>query len=80
MLSEYRILAKRSGLESYQYQVHEVYFNDNGKPIGYSSPSQIVAKSGEDLSQKLEKIKQATDKPILWYGKQFPNEFKENQA
>lgn len=80
MLSEYRVLVKRVGLNNFQYQVHEVFFNENKKPVGYSSPSQIISNSEPDLAQKLDIIKEATQKPLLWYGKNFPQEFKNDQA
>lgn len=72
----YRILAHQSE-EEIHLQVHEVYYNDEGQPNGYTENG--VAVGAEDLKGiewVLDKMKECSEKPILWAGDKFPHEYK----
>lgn len=76
MAWNYRILAHREKEEEIYFQIHEVYYDQNGKPNGYAaSPSNV---SGEDegaINWALDNMKACMQKPILWAGDRFPSEY-----
>lgn len=70
----HRVLAHESKGEVY-YQVHEVYYDDNGKPNGYTAnPITISGDDIESIKWQLEHISKCLEKPILSL-KYFPNEY-----
>lgn len=80
----YRVMAQTQslpGAEPYMYfTIHEVYYNDQDKPNGYSENA--IAPSGEspeELGWTLRKMREAIEKPVLWYGDRFPEEYKPEQ-
>ena len=71
----YRLLAKEYKGDVY-YQIHEVYYDDNGKPNGYTAnPITIGSNDIEGIKWQLEEITKCLDKPTLSV-KDFPNEYK----
>ena len=76
MSRDYRILAKEDGSEVY-FQVYEVYYDKDGIPNDYTTnPTTVGGESLEAIKWTLYRIKEATKKPILWWGDKFPNEYK----
>lgn len=72
---DYRVLAKEYGFQIY-FQVHEVYYDKDGVPNGYTAnPIIIGGESLEAIKWTSYRIKEATKKPILWEGYKFPNEY-----
>jgi len=72
----YRILAHEYNKEIY-FEIHEVYYNKDGKPDGYTA--EAISVGGEDMRSItwiLNKMKGCREKPILWSGDKFPNEYK----
>lgn len=69
----YRILAKEENGELY-YNVHEVYY-ENGLPRGYSAnAANVCGETVKGLKWAINRMKEATNKPVLWYGDKFPQE------
>ena len=59
-------------------KIHEVYYDDDGKINGYGENSvSIYSEEGlEGVKWQLEMMAKALDKPILWRGDRFPEEYK----
>ena len=71
---DYRILAYEYDGEVY-FQIHQVYYNEEGKPAGYvESPASVGSKEVKGVRRILNKMPECLEKPILWAGKKFPNE------
>lgn len=69
---EYRLLAKKNG-EGIYLNVYEVYYNEDNTPYDYiDSPVRIAAQDLKSLKSTLNKVVEASKKPILWAGKRFP--------
>jgi len=69
----HRILAHKDGDGMY-FQIHEVYYDKDGKPDGYTANSVSVgAESLDGINWVLDKMKECTNKPIL-LADDFPNE------
>ena len=61
----HRILAHKDGDEMY-LQIHEVYYDKDGKPDGYTANGVSVgAESLDGIKWVLEKMKECATKPIL---------------
>ena len=62
----------------YDLRIHEVYYDKEGKPDAYTANS--VGVNGEslrDIEWTLKHMLECLEKPILWEGERFPEEFKE---
>jgi hypothetical protein len=73
----YRVLAHKESDGSYFFLVHEVYYDKDKNPNGYTERS--VGPAGEDMKSLITSyhmIAQAFEKPILLAGGEFPNEYK----
>jgi hypothetical protein len=69
----HRILAHKDGDRMY-FQIHEVYYDKDGNPDGYTANGVSVgAESLDGINWVLDKIKECTNKPIL-LADDFPNE------
>jgi len=72
----HRVMAHKSGRFVY-LQIHEVYYDDNGVPDGYTQNAVTVGgETTAELVWVLDKMKLCLDKPILWAGDKFPKEYK----
>ena len=70
----HRILAHKDGDEMY-FQIHEVYYDKDGKPDSYTTNGVSVgAESLDGIKWVLDKMKDSTNKPIL-LAYDFPNEY-----
>jgi hypothetical protein len=70
----HRILAHKYGDEMY-FQIHEVYYDKDGKPDGYTANGVSVgAESLDGIKWVLNKMKECVNKPIL-LADDFPNEY-----
>ena len=59
------------------FQIHEVYYNEEGKPNGSTKDGVIVVgESKKDIAWTLNKMKECLKDPILWAGDRFPEEYK----
>lgn len=72
----YRVMACDYNDEVY-FQIHEVYYDENGNPDSYiENPVTVGGDNLSDIHWTLNRMKEATKKPILWTGEKFPNEVK----
>mgnify|MGYP001235108570 CR=1 FL=1 len=73
----HRVLAHKDG-EDWFFQIHEVYYNDEGKPISYTTNAiSVGAESIKDIKWVLKEMKKSLEKPILSV-ENFPNEWSQN--
>ena len=71
----HRVLAHKDGDEMY-FQIHEVYYDKDGKPDSYTANGVGVgAESLDGIKWVLDKMKECLDKPILSV-ENFPNIYK----
>jgi hypothetical protein len=71
----HRILAQELEGETY-CAIHEVYYDENGVPSGYTAdPVWVLGSSLKDIKWALRRMTEATKKPILSINN-FPNEYK----
>jgi len=74
----YRVLALKDG-DYWYFQIHEVYYDKDGKPNGYSANCVGVGSSSlKDLEFVLDQMEECLSKPILSYDN-FPEEWKEDK-
>lgn len=72
----HRILAHKDPLNEIIFMVHEVHYT-NGIPTDYTLDGVVCSGSSiEELNETIGLFKKATTQPILWYGDQFPKEYK----
>lgn len=72
----FRILAHEVGKNTY-FQVHEVYYDANDIPTSYTeNPVSIEGEDLKEIEWDIDMIKACLDKPVLWHGKKFPQEYK----
>jgi len=72
----YRVLAWEQEDEEPFLQIHSVYYHKNGKPKVYSDRGEYAGGyTIAELSQELQMMDEALDKPILWAGDKFPEEY-----
>ena len=68
----YRILATEHNGEVF-LNIHEVYY-ENDVPNGCSAdPVRVGSETVKGITWSLNKMKEATKKPILWGDERFPN-------
>lgn len=74
----YRVLAHIGHMEVY-LQIHEVYYDKDGTPDGYTAnPITVGGDNLKELSWVLSQMRDCLDKPILYEGDRFPEEYKVN--
>jgi hypothetical protein len=60
------------------FQIHEVYYDNEGKPNGYTANAiDVGGEDVESIEWTLNKMKEALTKPKLWGDNKFPKEYKE---
>ena len=75
----YRLMAHKYKYGVY-FEVHEVYYNKDGVPNAYTeSPITLNNETVKGLRWVLKQVKKATKKPIIWYGENFPKEYKKRK-
>lgn len=71
----HRILAHDLGVDI-EFQIHEVYYDENGVPYGYTQkPIPVCSDTIKGIKWTLRRMLESTKKPILWAGDKFPNEY-----
>ena len=73
----YRIMATPMHGEPLPYmQLIEVHYTD-GVPTGYATlGARFGGDTVEEIAMMLDLAKSAIEKPVLWYGDKFPEEYK----
>jgi hypothetical protein len=57
--------------------IHEVYYNEKGNPSGYTKNAiSIGGNNPKEIKWVLRHMKECLDKPWLWGGDRFPQEYK----
>jgi hypothetical protein len=70
----HRILATERNGEVY-FQVHEVYYNDDGIPERYTlNPISVGCETINGIRWTINKMAESVKKPVLWAGDKFPKE------
>jgi hypothetical protein len=73
----HRILAHEHSNEI-ELEIHEVYYDKDGNPNSCTKNSiSVHADTLEGIKWVLERMTECADKPILYYGDKFPQEYKE---
>jgi hypothetical protein len=76
----HRIMAHNNGDNEVYFQIHEVYYDENGSPNSYTvNPVTIGGEDLESIEWTLNKMLESLNKPILSAGENFPNEYKINK-
>ena len=82
----YRILAEHFEGAAFlpdetQFYIAEVFYDDQGEARGYSDNGAILVGSNlKDLKVGFRMMATALQKPILWAGDRFPEEYTEDDA
>ena len=72
----YRILAHETE-DDFYLQIHEVYYDENGIPDGYTEkPVNVGGDDIKEILRVIDKMKDCTEKSILFAGDEFPKEYK----
>ena len=72
----HRVLAHEDGEDMY-FEIHEVYYNEENIPNGYTENGVSVgAENIKGIKWVLNKMNECADKPILYAGDKFPDEYK----
>jgi len=72
----YRILATEVSGEVY-FLIHDVYYNENDIPDGYSENACIIGSESTDgIKNTLDKMEIGSKKGILWGGDRFPEPYR----
>jgi hypothetical protein len=72
----YRLLAHQE-FNGVAFAIHEVYYDDNGNEVSYTENGvPVLSETSDGIIWVLDRMKEAADKPILWHGDDFPNEYK----
>lgn len=74
----HRILAHKTyDSEDVYFQIHEVYYNKQGIPNSYTvSPVSVGGDDLYEITWTLNKMLESKEKPILWAGDNFPEEYR----
>jgi hypothetical protein len=66
----------RDGYVEIYFQIHEVYYDNEGNPEGYTENGVSVGSDSiEGIEWTLNKMKECLDKPILCGDNKFPQEY-----
>ena len=71
----YRVLVHQCKDEVY-LQIHEVYYDKNNNPDGYSEKGIVAGDDISSLRWTLNEMQKCLNSPILWAGEKFPSECK----
>lgn len=69
----HRVLAHKYN-DEVVFEIHEVYYDDNGVPNGYCS-TRVSGDSIKGIKWTLNRMKDCLKRPILWGGDKFPEEY-----
>lgn len=76
MTWNYRLMVHPDGSGGMWFEIHEVYYDENGKPGSYTiNPADVSGGNIDDIMFSLNAMKEVLNRPILWLGDKFPEEF-----
>lgn len=68
----YRVMKRLNSQGKYDYGIHEVYYDDDGKINGWTEDSMVpVCPSEKDILYELEVMKRAFEQETLLYEETF---------
>lgn len=71
----HRLMVEQTDEEVY-FSIHEVHYDMNGKLKGYTEkPVSVTSESLEGVKWVLDKMAECLQKPILWSGDKWPQEY-----
>lgn len=71
----YRVFRKQDALGNDYFEIHEVYYNEEGKVIGLTAkPKTPFGYTKEELKENLERMLAALDNPIWEEGLDVTND------
>lgn len=71
----HRLMAEQTDEEIY-LSIHEVHYDKNEIPVGYTEkPISVSAETVDGVKWVLEKMIDCLQKPILWAGDKWPQEY-----
>ena len=75
----HRVLVQKEG-DDLCFTIHEVYYDDDGRPDGYTERGiEVSAETIEALRQELKHMEECLQKPMLWGDEKFPEEWKQSE-
>lgn len=76
MTSNYKIIVDKYKGEEF-FQIHEVYYDDNGDPNGYTENAiTVFSEEGvQGITEQMKIMKRALKEPVIWGGSRFPQEY-----
>ena len=75
MTWNYRVLAHEHDIEII-LEICEVYYNREGNPESYAENCTVMGVEMREIESVLDMMSSAIEKPILWAGDRFPQEYK----
>lgn len=72
----YRLMVQPDGSGGIWFEIHEVYYNEEGKPESYTTnPTDVSGNNINDIIFTLNEMRKVLNTPTLWMGDKFPEEF-----
>lgn len=71
----YRLMAKEGRGEVW-FDIHEVYYNNDIPTSCSKYPACVSGNSVDEVKEVLSKMTECLEKPIIWYGEKFPEEYR----
>ena len=74
MTWNHRVIKRKYDTGETYYAVHEVYYDDSGKPSSVTVlPVGIFEDTIDDLAITIDRLRECLSKPVLDYDKDFPD-------
>lgn len=76
MTKDYRILAEDNGDDGMLFEIYEVYYDEDGNAAMHDEyPACVFGDDIDEILFCLNGMKDAINRPILWLGDKFPEQF-----
>ena len=76
MTWNYRLMVQPDGSRGMWFEIHEVYYDEEGEPYSYTTnPADVSGNDINDIIFALNEMKKVLNTPTLWMGDKFPKEF-----
>ena len=74
MTWNHRVIRRKYDTGEVYYAIHEVYYDESGKPNGVTAlPVGVFEDSIDDLAITIDRLRECLSKPVLDYDEDFPN-------
>jgi hypothetical protein len=72
----YRVLAFKDPMHEVVFQIHEVYYKEDGSLRAYgTNPAIMLSEDLKGLRWAANQVKKALSKPVIWGGERFPETY-----